>query len=83
MDGLKMLKILIVAFMATPISDYEDTYVFMEPYFSSVAECHAYLNFNAPVVIEHLYKTFDGAKIKNIYCLSEKQLNQFIENTRA
>ena len=78
-----MLKILIVAIMATSSTEYEDTYVFTEPYFNSVAECHAYLNFNAPVVLKHLYKTFDGAKVKNIYCLSEKQLNQFIENTRA
>ena len=83
MDGLKMTKIIIVALMITanPLED-SDSYVFTEPHFTSPAECQMYVNMNIQNIVKHLYKHFDGKKIKNIYCVPEKQLNQLIENTK-
>ncbi len=61
-----------------PLED--DSYVFVEPYFNSVAECKAYINFNSESIVKHLYNAFAGRKIKNIYCIPEKELQKIIEN---
>ncbi len=79
-----MTKIIIIALMLTsnPLAE-SDSYVFTEPYFDSVAECQMFVSVNIQPILKHLFKHFDGKKVKNIYCIPEKQLNQFIENTRA
>tara|TARA_B100000073_G_scaffold99172_1_gene78843 strand:- start:377 stop:631 length:255 start_codon:yes stop_codon:yes gene_type:complete len=84
MDGLKMTKIIILALMVTnsPLED-SDSYVFTEPHFDSVPECQMFVSMNIQPILKHLFKHFDGKRVQNIYCVPEKQLNQFIENTRV
>ena len=79
-----MTKIIILALMVanSPLED-SDSYVFTEPYFTSTAECRLYVNLNMRPIMRHLYDQFGGKKVANIYCIPEKQLNQFIENTRV
>jgi len=82
MGGLKMTKIIILAFMITSNPLEKDSYVFTEPYFDSESECKMYLNVNIQHIIKHLFEHFDGKKVENIYCIPEKLLNQFIENRK-
>ena len=79
-----MTKIIILALMVTtnPLKE-SDSYVFTEPYFTSTAECHLYVNLNMRPIMRHLYDQFGGKKVANIYCIPEKQLNKFFDNTRA
>ena len=79
-----MTKIIILALMVTnsPLED-SDSYVFTEPHFDSVPECQMFVSMNIQPILKHLFKQFDGKRVQNIYCVPEKQLNQFIENTRV
>ena len=79
-----MTKIIILALMVTnsPLEE-SDSYVFTEPYFDSVAECSLFVNLNMRPIMRHLYDRFGGKKVANIYCIPEKQLNKFFDNTRA
>ena len=78
-----MTKIIILAIMVTSSPLEKDSYVFTEPYFDSVGECKMYTSINIQPIMKHLFEHFDGKKVKNLYCIPEKQLNQFLENTRV
>ena len=76
-----MLKILVVVLMTgmTPTGS-QDLYIFTDPKFETIAECQTWSQGNVPAIVWNVQKEYGKRPIKQIYCMREEMLKDFLIN---